>query len=548
MSTAAGGVGTGLVSLVFASLAVATVPAQLRSAREATVTVQLLAINDFHGNLEPPLGSNGRIGDTPAGGAEYLATHLKSAIAENTNSIVVAAGDLIGASPLVSALFQDEPTIESMNAMNLAVSSVGNHEFDRGAAELLRLQREAQFRYLSANVVRTGTGAEALFPATAIRTVGGVRLGFIGETLKDTSQIVAPNGVQGLRFLDEASVANSSAARLKRQGVNAIVLLIHQGGEQTRGTDPNGCKDFHGDIVPIVDKLSSDIKVVISGHTHQFYNCTIGGHSVTSASSFGRMITRVNLTIDVAHDAIMGVAARNEVVTRDVVKDPAQTRIITRYGERSAPLANRVVGSVTADISRAVNQAGESPLGDVIADAQLDSVSPTSKGGAVVAFMNRGGIRADLIAGHQAGGERPSEVTYGQLFSVQPFGNVVSVLTMTGDAIRRLLEQQFDNPGQGTGRVLQVSHGFSYRYRLKAPTGQHVDAASIAIDGHSIAAMASVRVAASDFVAAGADGFSVFKEGRDRLRGDVDVDALAAYFRDHSPVRPGAQDRIIRTD
>jgi 5'-nucleotidase len=221
---------TALVSLIFASLGVATLPWQLRSEGEAAVTVQLLAINDFHGNLEPPSGSNGRIGDTPAGGAEYLATHLKSAIAENTNSIVVAAGDLIGASPLVSALFHDEPTIESMNAINLAVSSVGNHEFDKGAAELLRLQRQAQFRYRSANVVRGSAAAQALFPATAVRTVGGVRLGFIGETLRDTSQIVAPAGIQGLRFLVEASAANSSAARLKRQGVNAIVLLLHQGG------------------------------------------------------------------------------------------------------------------------------------------------------------------------------------------------------------------------------------------------------------------------------------------------------------------------------
>jgi 5'-nucleotidase len=538
-----------LVSLTLASLAAATPHEQLRSGGASTVTVQLLAINDFHGSLEPPSGSNGRVGETPAGGAEYLATHLKNAIAENTNSIVVAAGDLIGASPLVSALFHDEPTIESMNALNLAISSVGNHEFDKGSVELLRLQREARFRYLSANVVKVSTAAQApLFPATAVRTVGGVNIGFIGETLKDTPQMVAPSGVQGLRFLDEAFTANASAARLAEQGVNAIVLLIHQGGEQTQGTDPNGCKDFRGGIVPIVDKLSPAIKVVISGHTHEFYNCTIGGHYVTSASSFGRMITRVSLTIDASHDAIVGVAARNEVVTRDVAKDMAQTRIIAKYGARSAPLANRFVGSVTGDITRAVNEAGESPLGDVIADAQLASTSPPGKGGAVVAFMNRGGIRTDLVASHQAGGERPGAVTYGELFSVQPFGNVLSVFTMTGEAIKRLLEQQFDNPGGGTSRVLQVSHGFTYRYRLNAPAGQHVDAASIAINGQPIAAMASVRVAASDFVSAGADGFSVFKERRDQLGGDVDIDALTAYVRAQSPVRPGAQDRIIRTD
>src|SRR5216684_4218162 len=426
------------VSLVLALLAAAIANGQRPGA--GTVAVQLLAINDFHGNLEPPDGASGRIGGVPAGGAEYLATHLKNDAAANPNSIIVAAGDVIGASPLVSALFSDEPTIQAMNAMNLAVSSVGNHEFDKGPAALLRLQQLAQFRYLAANVVRTGTTPrETLFPATDVRTIGGVKVAFIGETLTGTPRIVSPAGVRGLTFLDEASVANQAAAQLRSQGVNAIVLLIHEGGEQADAADVNGCDGFHGGIVPVIDKLSADIKVVVSGHTHQFYSCVIGGHYVTSASSYGRMITHVNLTIDPRTDSIVGVTTRNEVVTRGMAKDPAQTAIIATYRERSAPIANRVVGTVTGDLTRTLNPAGESRLGDVIADAQLAATRPPDKGSAVV--------------------------------------------------------------------------GFTYHYRLTAPTGRHIDPASMAIDGKRIAPSASVRVAASDFLVAGGGGFTVFSEG-----------------------------------
>jgi 5'-nucleotidase len=534
-----------LISLVLALAGAATPHGQRPGA--GTVAIQLLAINDFHGNLEPPDGTTGYIGGVPAGGAEYLATHLKNDVAAIPNSLIVAAGDIIGASPLLSALFQDEPTIESMNAMNLSVTSVGNHEFDKGQAALLRLQQLARFRYLAANVVRTGTmPQDTLLPATDVRTIGGVKVGFIGETLAGTPHIVAPAGVRGLTFLDEASIANQAAARLKSQGVNAIVLLIHQGGDQSPATDPNGCDGFHGDIIPIVEKLSTDIKVVVSGHTHQFYNCTIAGHVVTSASSFGRVITHVNLTIDAATDSIVGVTARNEIVTRDVAKDPAQTAIIAKYREQSAPIANRVVGTVTANLTRALNAAGESRLGDVIADAQLAATQAPDKGGAMVAFMNNGGIRTDIIEGHQSGSERPGEVTYGELFNVQPFSNVLTVVTLTGDAVRRLLEQQFDNPA--SPKVLQVSRGFTYRYKQTAPAGRHVDPGSIAIDGKPVSSTASVRVAANDYLVAGGDGFSVFKEGRDQIGGDIDVDALVSYFRTRPGVQAGPPNRIIRED
>jgi 5'-nucleotidase len=297
-----------------------------------------------------------------------------------------------------------------------------------------------------------------------------------------------------------------------------------------------------------VNALSADIKVVVSGHTHNYYNCTLNGHLLTSASSFGRMITKINLTIDSTTDTITAATAENEVVTRDVAKDAAQTAIINKYKGLSAAIANRVVGTVTADLTRAANRAGESSLGDVIADAQLASTSPANKGSAVVAFMNPGGIRADVIAGAQSGGEQPNQITYSELFTVQPFSNVMTVLTLTGAQIKALLEQQFDNPTAGQTRFLQVSNGFTYSYKLAAPSGQHVDAASIKINGTPVDPSANYRVAENNFLATGGDNFTVFKQGTNQLGGDIDLDALVAYFQTKSPVAPGPLNRIARTD
>ena len=530
----------------------------------AAVTVQLLAINDLHGNLEPRSGPSSSIEGVPAGGAEYLATHLARAAAENPNTLIVGAGDLIGASPLLSALFHDEPTVAAVNAMHLAISSVGNHEFDKGWRELVRMQTGgchpvdgcrgtdtyggARYTYLSANVVHRGEDGRAttLFPPTAVRTIGGVKVGFIGETLRSTSQMVSAAGVRDLSFLDEASTANRYASELKRAGVNAIVLLIHQGGYQARedAGDPNACTDFHGGIVPTLRRLSPDVKVVVSGHSHQAYVCTIQGRTVTSAASFGRVMTRLNLTIDRATDTIRQVAARNEVVTRDVPKDEEQSRIIARYLPMVKPLEDRVVGSISEDLTRAANDAGESSLGDIIADAQLAATAPPANGGAVVAFMNPGGIRVDLpLDDVSASGRARGEVTYGRLFAVQPFSNALTVVTLTGDAIRRVLEQQFHASGSAT--ILQVSKGFTYAYRRTADPGRHVDPASIRINGTRVLPGTRVRVAASDFLIDGGDGFTVLSEGTNRTTAGPDLDAFEAYFKLHSPVAPGPQDRIV---
>lgn len=545
------------------AMALGLLATQQQAGTVGTVTVELLAINDFHGNLEPPSGGDGRVNTTLAGGAEYLSTHLARARATSPNSIIVAAGDLIGASPLISSMFHDEATIEAMNTIGLSVTAVGNHEFDEGPAELLRMERGgchpidgcapagrfrgAKFDYLSANVVRKDS-QKPLLPPVAIKKIGGVKIGFIGETLQGTPQIVSSRFIKDIEFLDEAATANAYAEQLKRQGVHAIVLLIHQGGRQAPdgALNPDGCEHFTGGIEAIAAKLSADIPVVISGHNHQVYNCQLNGRLVTNAGGYGRGFTRITLDIDRASGRITHASAHNETVTRDVPRDPRITRIIARYKSVADARAGRSVGTVAADIVRRPNEAGESALGDVIADAQLEATRDLPDGGAAVAFMNSGGIRADMVL--KPGAVNPAEMTYGELVAVQPFGNVVSVMSVTGETLRRLLEQQFDNPQPGRRTILQVSSGFTYRYRVDAPSGQHVVADSIQINGRTIGRTDSVRIAVSDFLFGGGDGFSVLSEATNMIGVMSDIDALEAYVRAHGPVAPGPQNRIERLD
>jgi 5'-nucleotidase len=562
-----------LCALVAFVLALAPTAFGAAGGKEKDTLVQLLAINDFHGNLQPPSGSSGRIATGPggqtvnAGGVEYLATWIKSLRTTNPNTITVGAGDIIGASPLISGLFHDEPTIEAMNALGLDVTGVGNHEFDEGIDELLRMQFGNQlggngchpvdgcqdgtpfggalFQYLAANVFYEGT-QNTILPPYEIHEVGNAKIAFIGLTLEGTPLIVTPAGVAGLEFRPEVPTINNLVAKLRdEQGVRAFVVLIHQGGFQN-GPFPLGyqdsdrCDNFNGDIVPIVNGLSPQVDVVVSAHTHQPYICRINGKLVTSASSFGRLITDIDLRIDHQAKDIVSATAHNVIVTRDVAKDPAETAIINKYDALSGPIANRIVGSQSADMTKTNNAAGESALGDVIADAQLASTSPTDFGGAVVAFMNPGGIRADLLCSQPCSAASPAPVTYNQLFTVQPFNNVMTVKTMTGDMIYRLLEQQFT----GANGILQVSNGFEYSW---SPTATpHVVPDSVKINGVLVDKSASYRVAMNNFLASGGDGFSVFNEGTDPLGGEIDLDALVNYFMHNSPVGPGPQNRITR--
>src|SRR5258707_1532536 len=379
------------------TLAMALEPCSRAEAQAAPVELRILAINDFHGYLRPPPGGI-RIADpqdkskkiaVEAGGAEQMATLVKQLRAGAKNTIFVAAGDLIGASPFLSALFHDEPTIESLSMMGLEVASVGNHEFDEGKEELLRMQNGgchptdgcqgphpvlgAKFRYLAASTIEKNTG-ETVFPPYTIREFEGIPVAFIGLTLKGTPNLVSPVGVAGLEFRDEADTVNALVPELKARGVEAIVVLIHEGGFPTG--DYNECPAISGAIVDIVKKLDRAVDVVISGHTHQAYVCDIDGRLVTSGDKFGTLVTSIDLKLDPVTRDVISAKANNTIVrTATLAKDAEQTALLEAYDRVAAPIANRPAGSVTETLSRTPNNAGESPLGDIIADAQLAATS-----------------------------------------------------------------------------------------------------------------------------------------------------------------------------
>ena len=555
------------LTLLVSVPAAAQPPAGGRAESKATTTeIQILGLNDFHGALEPPTGSAGRLGPsgTPEfGGVEYLATHVRSLRATNPNTLFVSAGDLIGATPLVSALFHDEPTIEAFNLMDLDYNGVGNHEFDEGVDELLRMQSGgchpvdgcqdgdgfdgADFQFLAANVKYKSNG-ETIFAPYSIHHFNGVKVGIIGMTLEGTPQIVTPSGIQTVDFFDEAATANAAVAELKKQNVETIIVLLHEGG--TTSTAGNGagagasminaCANPSGAIPPIVAAMDDEIDVVVTGHTNWAVNCVLDGKIVTGAASNGRVVTDIDLTISRTTKDVTAATVNNVPVSRDVARAADLTALVSKFGTLAAPLRDRVVGSTTAPILRANNLAGESALGDVIADAQLAATSPPAFGGAVVAFMNPGGIRADLPAG---------QVTYGQLFTSQPFSNVMTVLTCTGAQIDALLEQQFRSPvppAPQNNLILQVSNGFTYTWDAALPLNSRVDIASIKIGGVPIEAGTSYRVAMNNFLATGGDGFTVFTGCTNSLGGEIDIDALVAYFEANSPVAPGPQNRITR--
>lgn len=540
------------------SLSLLIIPAQAKPS--GTVDVQILALNDFHGNLLPPSGSSGRVGTINAGGVEYLATHVNELRALNPNTVVVSAGDLVGASPLLSALFHDEPTIEAFNLIGLDFNAVGNHEFDEGWHELVRLQEGgchpvdgcldgddfagANFQFLAANVVRQDNG-KTIFPAYKTRSFAGAKIAFIGMTLEGTPLIVTPSGISDLNFLDEAETVNALIPELKAKGIETIVVLIHEGATQVPASSPiNSCNGISGPIVDIVNNLDDEVDVVISGHTHQPYNCVIDGKIVTSAFSFGRVVTKIDLTIDRDTGEVVSMAADNRIVTRTVAKDSLLTALIDKYNAIAAPLANRVIGSITANITRTQNAAGESALGDVIADGQLEATNDPALGGAVVAFMNPGGIRADLTYAGSSAGEGDGNVTYGEIFTVQPFGNSMVTMTLTGTQIERLLEEQLPGCTSASARILQVSQGFSYTWKISGGVCDKVDPSTIMLNGVVIDPSASYRVTVNSFLADGGDGFPILTQGTNRLGGDVDTDAFEKYFAAHSPVAPGPQNRI----
>jgi 5'-nucleotidase len=555
----------------------------------STASGHLLGFNDFHGNIDPPTGSGGQVNGTPAGGVEYLATTLKrlraGGNATSDKVLTVGAGDLVGATPLVSAAFHDEPTIELMNLVGLDVTSVGNHEFDEGVTELRRLQlggchptdgcqdgdgfAGADWPYLAANVVSKRTGLPILLPFD-IKFVGGVPVAFVGMTLEGTPTIVNPAGISTVEFKDEVQTANLYAKILSFLGIRSLVLLIHEGGLQNTGTtpaDPSSCASFAGPITDIVAGLRPEYGIVVSGHTHRFYSCALPNSSgansvVTSAGSFGTLVTDISFTVSRSTRRFATASAQNVIVENGIrnpdgswardaagnflrnpaLVDPAAKTLADKYRSAVAPIANRIVGSITADISRDNQPNGESPLGDVIADAQL---AYTTSAGAQIALMNPGGIRAALTFANSPGGEAPGQVTYGECFTVQPFNNLVVTQTFTGAQLKAVLEQQFVGfGGQTVQRILQPSAGFTYTWDSTRAAGDKVT--NMALGGVAIDPAASYRVTTNDFLANGGDGFTNLTAGTNRATAPgFDVDALVAYL-GAAPVSPGPANRITR--
>src|ERR1700716_2538994 len=543
-----------------AMLALALGAGPRAQAQGAPVDLRILAINDFHGNLRPPEGGI-RIADpddktrkiaVAAGGAEYMATLVKQLRQGAKNNIFVAAGDLIGASPFLSAMFHDEPSIESLSIMGLEVASVGNHEFDEGKEELLRMQNGgchpidgcqgphrfpgAKFHYLSASTFDSNTG-KTVFPAYEIRQFQGIPVAFIGLTLKGTPDIVSPVGVAGLEFRDEADTVNALVPELKARGVEAIVVLIHEGGYPTG--DYNECPGISGPIVDIVKKFDRAVDLVISGHTHQAYVCEIDGRLVTSADKSGPSVTAIDLKLDPATRDVISAKADNVIVrTAAYAKDPKQTALLEAYDKLAAPIANRQAGSVTETLSRVPNDAGESALGDIIADAQLAATSAEPNGAAVIALTNPGGIRTDIAK------KEDGAVTYADVFASQPFRDQLVTLTLTGTQIKNMLEQQWLDPKRP--RILQVSKGFSYSWDGAKSYGDRVAADRMSLNGKPIDPAQNYRVTVNNYLAVGGDGFTVLKDGTTPQVGGYDADALYGYFQANSPIAPTSADRIVR--
>jgi 5'-nucleotidase len=559
------------------------------------IKLDLLALNDFHGNLEtidPTKSSSGRINATPAGGAAYLGTLLADERAKSraagATPITVAAGDLIGASPLISAAFHDEPAVKAMNRVGLQVASVGNHEFDEGYRELLRMQRGgciadgpdgvdgqnscpgnqgfdgAKFQYLGANVKYDDPGSRArdtVLPATKVMKVQGEKVGFIGMTLEGTAAIVSQAGIEGISFKDEVATANALVPKLRARGVESIVVLLHEG--VTPAGDPtayNDCTGPTGPALEIAENLKPAIDAVVSGHTHQPYNCVVkdpkgANRLLTSAASFGRMVSKLHFLIDPRTGDIVRPAAHAENLIAEnnstVTPMAKITSLIATYKELVKPIAEEVLGHIEpgSTISRTADaNGGDSPLGNLIADAQkvFAPIAPEGSAAPVVAFMNPGGIRADLIE-NGAG-----DVTYGAAFEVQPFNNFMTSFDLTGAQIKEVLNQQWNGANESSKKILQVS-GLEYTWDTSLAAEPDTNAlGAVLIDDDGDATTPAValndgdtyRVAANNFLADGGDSFSAFTQGANRITEGLDIDALRDYLLVNDPVAPTPTDRI----
>ncbi|GAB6274599.1 MAG: hypothetical protein STSR0004_14620 [Peptococcaceae bacterium] len=516
-----------LIIAVFFALTLASTfflsPAKALGIQGSEIKLQILALNDFHGALE-----SRTLQGKPIGGAAVLSGYLNKwedeAQAQGAVTMRVHAGDAIGASPPVSALLQDEPTMKFLEVARFVYGCPGNHEFDEGREELLRLQNGGPHpktepytgvwpgtqvhQYLCANVLDRQT-QKPIFSPFAISMVKGVPVGFIGAVLKDTPTIVPPSGVASLDFLEEAPAVNKYVYELKNQGVESIIVLLHQGGKGDRQGGP-----VSGEVVKIIEALDDEVDVVVNGHSHQGYWGTVGGKLVTQTYANGTAFADIDLVIDPGTKDVIAKSARIVDTWHEGAPsaDQAVADLVSYYQQLTAPIVNQVIATAAYDLSREQNAAGESALGNLIADAQC------WKMGTELAFMNPGGIRANLGAG---------EVTWGELYTVQPFNNNLVKMKLTGSQIDTLLEQQWKD--QPYPRILQIS-GLSYTWDPKKPVGERVSPADVFVRGQPLELNKAYTVTVNSFLAEGGDKFSVLKEGTEREMGPADLDALIEYL------------------
>lgn len=546
--------------------------ASTRMANEtvAPVGIRIIGINDFHGALDPPkattevMGAAGQKVRIPSGGVAYLASAIDSLKVDAPNNVVVGAGDLIGASPLSSSLFLDEPSIMAMGMAGLEFNAVGNHEFDRGTEELLRMQSGgcekftrsepcridkpfpgAKFRMLAANTKKADGGT--LFPPFALKNFGKgkaqVTVGFIGMTLEGTANLVSSGRIKGISFADEADTANALVPQLKKAGADVIVVLIHEGVNNSGDINNPKCDGVSGTLFPILDRLDPAVDLVVSGHTHQSYVCDYANINparpilLTSAGSRGQVVTGIDLKVDARSGKVLSKSARNIVVQSEAFSNARGdvplvegfpvfapradlAALAGRYREAAKAEANRVVGTLAGPATRDRGKTGESLLGNLIADAQLAATAGPENSGAQIAFMNPDGIRAEVAP------DKDGQVTFGSVFAAQPFGNTLITKTLTGKQILEVLEQQLNNPDWY--RILSPSSGFRFGYDLSRPIGQRVVFATL--NGVPLDISAPYRVTVSDFLSNGGDGFSVFKDGTNAAVGPTDLEAFMAWL------------------
>ncbi|WP_395007341.1 bifunctional metallophosphatase/5'-nucleotidase [Undibacterium sp.] len=531
------------------------------------IVINMVAINDFHGHLEKEKISFQRVTDkapqsTFGAGIEVLGANLQAWRQQDKDLLFVGGGDLIGASPAISSLFADEPTIDALGKMGMNVSALGNHEFDHGLKELKRQIHGgcdsprpdrackydgnfsgAKFSYIAANVIDQAT-AKPLFPAYHIEQVKGVKVGFIGAVLRETPMMVASDNVKGLEFIDEAEAINRTIPALKELGVKVFVVLIHEGGTTTEAFDQPACSNLKGPIVNIVKRLDPAVSLIVSGHSHTGFVCKVDGRVVTQAQMYGHLLTRIAITVDGTSHQVSSIDARNMLMSEDTVSSsapvpPALTSLMDKARVGSQAMIDKPVARLALPvITRKLNDAGESPLGNIVADAQLAGVKHL---GVQIVFMNNKGIRANLetVAGNVS--------TFGQNSTVLPFGNTMVMMSLTGAQIKALLEEQkwFDSESVDGRTMLQVSEGFTYTWDGKRPIGQRVLPGSVKLNGVELDDKTDYRIAANNFIAGGGDRLPMFLQGRNRVDSGVkDIDAFMHYVkqRDQAGTPVGSKD------